>query len=59
MTDYGKRYHQAEAHRKGGQFSEAEEIFRELWDELCWLQGISVLKYEGKEQCGNPCPLCG
>jgi len=33
MTDYGKRYHQAEAHRKGGQFSEAEEIFRELWDE--------------------------
>jgi tetratricopeptide (TPR) repeat protein len=33
MTDYGKRYHQAEAHRKSGQFREAEEIFRELWDE--------------------------
>jgi len=33
MTEYGKRYHQAEAHRKSGQFREAEEIFRELWDE--------------------------
>jgi len=33
MTDYGKRYHQAEDYRKSGQFREAEEIFRELWDE--------------------------
>ncbi|MHB8598528.1 MAG: tetratricopeptide repeat protein [Ktedonobacteraceae bacterium] len=33
MTDYGKRYHQAEAYRKNGQFKEAEELFRDLWDE--------------------------
>jgi hypothetical protein len=26
---------------------------------LCWLHGRSVLKYEGKEQCGKPCPFCG
>lgn len=26
---------------------------------LCWLLGLSVLKYEGKEQYGNPCPLRG
>jgi AcrR family transcriptional regulator len=27
--------------------------------QLCWLHGISVLKYEGKEQCGKLCPFCG
>jgi len=26
---------------------------------LYWLLRISVLKYEGKEQFGKPCPLCG
>jgi tetratricopeptide (TPR) repeat protein len=33
MTDYGKRYHQAEDYRKSGQFREAKETFRELWNE--------------------------
>jgi hypothetical protein len=27
--------------------------------ELCWLLGISVLKEEGNEFCGKPCPFCG
>jgi hypothetical protein len=26
---------------------------------MYWLFGISVLKEEGKEQCGKACPLCG
>jgi hypothetical protein len=36
----------------------------EVWDArtgspLCWLLRISVLKREGNEQWGKPCPLCG
>jgi hypothetical protein len=26
---------------------------------LCWLLGISVLKEEGNEYSGKPCPFCG